>query len=239
MTVILHDLVGGKVARLDALLAVFAECLPQYASTAPLLAQKAQWPANANPHFIAHQWLADVEGQAAGLFSFKYAPGRDLGLAIYLAVRPAWRSLQVAGLPLSVWLIRSGLRQLAVDAAAAGRPLPAGIFFEVEPARLVARYREFGFIELPVEYYEPRYAQPRTGPSEPTDPGLVTFQRTHFGVFPTGYVPDNPTGQAVVRSAVLAFMTDHYGLPETHWVVTRALASIDKPNDEKELQHDR
>ena len=254
MNVILHDLVGGNVARLDALLAVFAECFPQYAASAPRLAQKAQRPADAPPRFIAHQWLAEVDGQAAGMFSFKYAPGRDLGLAIYLAVRPAWRSLptlagtsQGSGLPLSTWLIQSGLRQLTADAAAAGRPVPAGIFFEVEPDRLVARYREFGFVELPVKYFEPRYAQPRTGPSEPTDAGQVAFQRTHFGFFPTGGAPDNLAGPGVVTNAVLAFMVDHYGLPETHWAVARALASIagpvspgiDRPNDEKELQHDR
>lgn len=246
MNVILHDIVGGNVARLDALLALFAECFPQYATTAPRLAQKAQGPADANPHFVAHQWLADVDGEAAGMFSFKYAPARDLGLAVYLAVRPAWRSRHVAGLPLSAWLIRSGLRQLAADATAAGRPVPAGIFFEVEPARLVARYREFGFVELPVEYYEPRYAQPRTGPGEPTDAGQVAFQRTHFGVFPTGGAPDNATDPIAVKSAVLAFMADHYGLPETHWAVARALASMthsvfscDKPDDEKELYHDR
>ena len=225
MDIILHDLIGGNVARLDALMAIFAECFPQYAAAAPRLAQKAHRPADANSHFIAHQWLAEVDGQAAGMFSFKYAPGRDLGLAVYLAVRPAWRSLHVDSLPLSAWLIQSGLRQLAADAAAAERPMPAGLFFEVEPDRLVARYREFGFVELPVEYYEPRYAQPRTGPGEPTDAGQVIFQRTHFGVFPSDGAPDNPTGPGVVTSAVLAFMVDHYGLPETHWVVARAVAS--------------
>ena len=242
MNIILHDLVGGNVARLDALLAVFAECFPQYAAAAPRLAQKAQQPADANPHFIAHQWLAEVDGQAAGMFSFKYAPGRDLGVAIYLAVRPAWRSLPVTGLPLSAWLIGAGRRQLGADAAAAGRPVPAGIFFEVEPVRLVARYREFGFVELPVEYYEPRYTQPRMGPGEPTDTRQVAFQRTHFGVFPTDSASDAPTGAGIVTSAVLAFMADHYGLPETHWAVARALASIthsvlscDKPAAEKEL----
>jgi GNAT superfamily N-acetyltransferase len=229
MNVILHDLVGGNVARLDALLAIFAECFPQYAAVAPRLAQKALRPASANPHFIAHQWLAEVDGQAAGMFSFKYAPGRDLGLAIYLAVRPAWRSLCMDGLPLSAWLIQSGLRQLTADAAAAGRLVPAGFFFEVEPDRLVARYREFGFVELPVEYYEPHYAQPRSGPSEPTDADRVAFRRTHFGVFPVGGAPDNPTGPGVVTRAVLAFMVDHYGLPETHWAVARAVASIACP----------
>jgi hypothetical protein len=255
MNVILHDLIGGNVARLDSLLAIFAECFPQYAAAAPRLAQKAHRPADANPHFIAHQWLAEVGDQAAGMFSFKYAPGRDLGLAVYLAVRLSWRSLCVDGLQLSTWLIQSGLRQLEADAAAVGRPVPAGLFFEVEPDRLVARYREFGFVELPVEYNEPRYTQPRAGPSEPTDGDQVSFQRTHFGVFPIGGAADNPTGPGVVTNAVLAFMVDHYGLPETHWAVLRALTSlacpvslgvacsvfpsIHVPCNEKELQNDR
>jgi GNAT superfamily N-acetyltransferase len=229
MNIILHDLVGGNVAHLDALLAVFAECFPRYAAAAPRLAQKARRPANANPHFLAHQWLAEVDGQAAGMFSFKYAPGRDIGLAVYLAVRPVWRSLQADGLPLSAWLIQSGQRQLGADAVAAGRPVPAGLFFEVEPDRLVARYRKFGFVELPVEYYEPHYARPRAGPSETTDGDQVSFIRTHFGVFPIAGAPDNPTGPGVVTNAVLAFMVDHYGLPKTHWAVAGAVASIASP----------
>ncbi|MBN1812134.1 MAG: hypothetical protein JXA14_09890 [Anaerolineae bacterium] len=222
----IHDIIGGNVERLDALLDIFVDLFPRYAHTLPRLHHKGQSPADANPRFIAHQWLVDIDHQAAGMVSFKYSPDRNLGLTVYIGIRPAYRQIRVKSSRLSEWLIASSIDQLQTDARATGRPTPTGMFLEVEPPRLVARYCEFGFIELPVEYFEPRFRQPRVGFGCPDDLSQVDFCRTHLGGFPLQSDISDPTDPTMLADVILAFMVDHYGLPIEHWAVQRALHSI-------------
>ena len=65
-----HEVTGGNTARLDDLVTVFVELFPQYAHRQFRLRDKAYRPANADPLFIEHQWLAEVDGQAAGMITF-------------------------------------------------------------------------------------------------------------------------------------------------------------------------
>jgi hypothetical protein len=222
----IHDIIGGNVERLDALLDVFVDLFPQYAHTLSRLRLKGQLPADANPHFIAHQWLVDIDHRAAGLISFKYSPNRNLGLTVYIGIKPAYRQIHVKGSRLSEWLIASSIEQLHTDARTAGRPTPTGMFLEVEPPRLVARYCEFGFVELPIEYLEPRFRQARVDFSCPDDPSQVSFRRTHLGGFPIQPEIFDPADLTMLTDVVLAFLVDHYGLPIGHWTVQRALHSI-------------
>lgn len=233
MNINIHDIVGGDTERLDALLDVFIDLFPQYAHTLPRLRQKGHLPADANPCFVAHQWLVDIDHQAAGMTSFKYSPNRNLGLTVYIGIKPAYRQIRVKGCRLSEWLISSSVEQLKTDAHAAGRPTPTGMFLEVESPKLVARYCEFGFIELPVEYLEPHFRQPRVGFSCPDDLSQVDFCRTHLGGFPLQSEIFDPTDPTMLADVILAFMVDHYGLPVEHWSVQRALRSIPKPGEER------
>lgn len=221
---IIHEVIGGNPAWLEALIELFTTSFPQYAHTAPRLRQKATLPANANPKFIAHQWLVELDGKAVGLHIFKYAPARNVGLGIYLAVKPAYRKILVEpGYRLSEWLCKAGIEKLQEEAQTAGQPAPPGLFGEVESDKIVARYHEFGFMELPLEYYEPRFRQARaTG--GPTDWEHVDWVRMHLCGLPIGGF--DPTDPALLTNVVLAFMVDHYGLPQNHWAVQRVLESI-------------
>ena len=160
--------------------------------------------------------------------SFKYSPKRNLGLIVYIGVKPAYRQIRVKGCRLSEWLILSSIEQLKTDAHAAGRPTPTGMFLEVGPSRLVAHYCKFGFIELPVEYLEPHFRQPRVGFSCPDDLSQVDFCKTHLGGFPLQSEIFSPTEPTMLADVILAFMVDHYGLQAEHWSVQRALHSIQK-----------
>ncbi|MBN1179595.1 MAG: hypothetical protein JXD18_10300 [Anaerolineae bacterium] len=225
----LHDVIGGNLERLDDLVDVFVELFPQYAHTSERLRWKALRSAFADPHFINHQWLVEVDGRAAGLLSFKYAPQRGLGLTVYVGVRPAYRHLRVEGKRVSEWLIGCGLDQLQIDAQATGSELPVGLFLEVQYPRLVARYREFGFVELPVVYHEPHFRQARTQDNVAESLAQADFRRAYLGGFPIHPERFDPSDAVMLETVVRAFMLDHYHLPMDHWAVAQALRSIGSP----------
>ena len=222
-----HELTGGNLARLEALVELFVELFPEYAHTAPRLRRKAERPADANPLFIEHQWLVDVDQEAAAMSAFKYVPGRNLGLQIYLAVRPDYRGLGWGECGrLSRLLIAAAQEQLRVDALAAGRPTPTGLVFEVLAPQLAARYREYGMVELPVEYHEPRYSPGRATLLDPDGVEQVAFQRAQLGIFPIDGEQVDVNDLLFLTDTARALLNDHYGLPEEHWIVQRALESI-------------
>ena len=234
---VIHDLIGGNVDRLDAMLALFVEMFPQYTHYADRIRHTAERPNGFDPGVIHHQWLADVEGQAAGMVVFKYLPERRCGLGIDLAVRPAFRKRKFSRYDrLSELLNKCSLDQLEADALAAGDPTPFGKVVEVETpestddeqlkqrrAHLIERYRSFGMIQLPMKYCEPPYI---LGLGAKEIPAKETFHPMQLGVFPIdggGFDPHDPT---VLADCVLAFLVDHYRLPADHWAVQRALDSI-------------
>lgn len=221
---IIHDVIDGHTEWLEVLIELFTASFPQYAHTAPRLRQKAVLPPNANPNLIAHQWLAEIDSTAVGLLSFKYAPARNLGLALYLAIKLAYRTRLVNGQRLSEWLFKSAMEKLTQEARAMRQPTPSGLFMEVESEKLVARYRQFGFVELPVEYYEPRFCRARNGIGASVGEEQIEWTRMHLGGLPIGGF--DPADPAMLTNVVLAFMVDHYGLPQNHWAVQRALESI-------------
>lgn len=227
MDLTIHEITGGNVERLDALLELFAELFPAYPHTLPSLCQRAQRSADANPLFTEHQWLIDIDGQAAAMSVFKYVPKRNLGLEIALAVRPVYRKLDLGNYQhLSEFLIAAAGEQLQADALAAGCPKPTGLVLEVVAPKLVARFREYGLLELPVEYYEVRFSQGRPMVLSPDELEKVEFHRAQLGVFPLDGQTVDVDNPALLSDAVLAFLIDHYGLPQDHWTVRRAIKSI-------------
>jgi len=224
---IIHDVTGGNVDHLDALVGLMEELFPQYIHNLPRVTQRAYQPPDADRRCINHQWLAEVDGNAAGLISFKYVPARNLGLLIYLAVKPAFR-LPWKDIPcrLSEILLISALDQLQIDAQTAGQLAPSHLAAEVEYPELLERYKHYGFVELPVEYYEPPDSyEPGTFRSE-MEPDFATYRPMYMGIFPARPAFVDPTEGDLLRDVLLAFYVDHYGLPEDHWTIQRALQTF-------------
>lgn len=87
---------------------------------------------------------------------------------------------------MSDFLIQQMVRQLEVDAAHSGCPMPLGLVVEVEMAasttepalqktrdHLLKRYQEYGFVHLPVKYHEPASVR-----SAPQINSLLIFKKT-------------------------------------------------------------
>jgi hypothetical protein len=222
----IHELTGGNTDRLDDLSELFTELFPQYAHRVFRMHRKAQDPPDVNPLFVEHQWLIDADGQPAAMTSFKYIPKRNIGLEIYLGVRPAFRKLGKSDHPrrMAEILIYTACEQLRSDARAAGRPSPAGLVFEVLEPKLVRQYREYGFLELPVAYYEPRY---RPGHENFLAGGEdIDCKQAQLGIFPLNPEQTNKDDPALLSNIVSALLLDHYGLPENHWIIQCAFKSL-------------
>ena len=206
----LYDLTCGNTGKVDNLLRLFHDTFPQYAQIAPRLAQKAALPANANPHFIAHQWLLEIDQVSAGLCSFKYSPVRNLGLVVFISVAECFRHEKLEGKRISEYLIQHCIEQIRQDAHSMGRPDPDGLVLEVEPPRLVERYRQFGFITLPVDYREPIFRQARQGNHGPDDLSQVKFEPRFLGAFPIDVSPAALYKHAFVERVIAMLACDHY-----------------------------
>jgi len=225
MGVTIENIINGQTRRLEEFIQLFLELFPQYAGSVERLRMKANLPENSNPNFIAHQWLVEVDGQAVGMTSFKYSPARELGLTVYVGVRPDFRGYEIDGRRFSEWLIRASMRQIQADAQKSGHGLPAGLCFEVEPAHLLSRYRQFGFEEFPLEYYEPLFARARQGWIV-SDFKQVNFQRRFLGYFPLLPVKNEPVTPDLLNRVIMMFYKDHYGIREDHPMLQRVLTSI-------------
>jgi hypothetical protein len=214
----LRDDIDKKYQRFDALLRLHTQLFPQYHQYQDYMRKNIDVPANTDPRFVEHWQLVEVDGQPVGMHFFKYAPDRRCGLGLGIAIAPQFRA--ISGGPykrLMQYVIEMGKQKLVEDAQRLKRPQPVGQVAEVEYellAHLERNYRDYGFQLLPVEYHEPSQVQ---GMSDE----VTTFTRAHLGLFPIerGYQPD----RAVLRNIVYAILVDHYGLPENHWVVQRAL----------------
>ncbi len=223
--VVIHELTGGNVAHLEPFLELFVETFPQYAFRVPRLRRNAERPAMQGL-FIEHQWLVELEGEPAAMTTFKYAPQRNLGLGIHLAVHPRYRQRRAGPYPRLSALIVAGTRaQVAADARAVGNPLPLGYLAEVEHHQLVARYQEYGFVELPIDYHEPSLP-PGSPESAARNLDNLQFQRMYLGIFPLAGPEAALFDAAFLHTATLAFLVDYHQLPEAHWAVQRALHSI-------------
>nr|MBA3534558.1 hypothetical protein [Ardenticatenales bacterium] len=88
--------------------------------------------------------------------------------------------------------------------------------------RLQARYHDYGFIDLPVDYFEPPTIE---GYPLVSDVTLQRdgFQRMELALFPMREEPFDPSDPKGHQQVIFALLIDHYGLDETHWAVQQAL----------------
>jgi GNAT superfamily N-acetyltransferase len=229
--VVIHDVVGGNLDQLPALIALFTESFPDYAAGLPRIRRKAEQQSDSDPRFVRHQWLIEVEDAAAGMASFTYVPARNLGLGIYLAVRPAYRRRPVAGHSrLAGWLHAAIGQQLERDAVRAGQPPPWGLAVEVATPALAIQYRQYGFLELPIAYAEPQFRQDRGSSNAPPNAAPVSWRPARLGLFPCVGREVDVRAPQLLMDIVSAFMIDHYGFPAECADVQRALAAAARPD---------
>jgi hypothetical protein len=222
-----YELLGQNSQQLDAFFALYKELMPEYANYVSRMRQRAALPVDHNPDYTEHYVLFTIGGAAAALTTYKYMPARRCGLGIDLAVKPQYRGLEISGFGrFAEYVIVSIQEQIVADAEKHRAPAPIGLFVEVGSGRLVARYKEYGFQDLPIEYCEPSFPSDVTAHDRPLDLDQMTFVRRHVGVFPTRAGEFDPYDKIAITDMVLAFLVDHYHLPFEHWAVQRALKSI-------------
>jgi hypothetical protein len=214
------ELIGsGDEVRIEAMLGLYARLFPQYTHYIPRMRQRVKFGEENRAGHIVHYWLVEVDGQPAALRTFRYVRNRNCGLAIALAVDPAFRQVLVNGERLSMFLAHVCLHQVIADAERLGDPPVLGMVNEVEFPRLMEHYKRNGIMELPVKYVEPVFlSQDEAAP--------LQFLPTALGFLPNPKLNGRAYDPKKVSDFALAFLVDHYGLPVDHPEIQAVLNSI-------------
>jgi hypothetical protein len=224
----IEDVIDSQLTYLEDLCGIFQRLFPQYAHRSFRIREKAAHPANYNPNFIEHQWLLRVHEQPAAMASFKFNLKRGVGMGVYVGILPEYRQVQLPdGRNLSHYMMDAVNQQFKKDAGPA--PMP-GYVVEVDSAKLVRRYQDYGFVRLPVHYQEPNLSS--TAPDASTE---ANFHPAYLGIFPLDQTQPFESTPEFTRLAVLAWLVDLYCLPEEHPVVRQVLDSIHHFTNEEDL----
>ena len=124
-------------------------------------------------------------------------------------------------------------RGLGLTVYNCGQAPAQGLVLEVEPLHLLARYCEFGFVEFPVDYFEPLFARARLG-YDRTDLQQIHFERRSLGYFPAPGILSDPTTPDLLTRAIMMLYLDHYGISDVHPVYQQMLNAIRRPVLESE-----
>lgn len=219
----IYDVIDNHIDHLNELLALYGELFPQYVSSLSQLHVRAVAPANVDPRFIRHQWLLTMNGDAVALATFGLSFQRGIGFCLSIGIRPAFRSLTWGSYRrFSEFLIRQMVAQLEVDATRSGSRPPRGLVVEIEMSgpqsdqsrqHLLERYREYGFVPLPVTYHEPAFL--RHSQAQNAQPMQLYF------------LPIHTDCTDILHDVVDTLLIDHYGLAEDDWIVQQARKSIE------------
>ena len=222
-----YDNVGGSTAYLDEYLKMYIEYLPQYSRYVPIMRQRAERPIDLQALERWHQWAVMLDGKPVAMIGFLYNRKRNLGILMDFAVVEDARDIDITGRGrFAGELLHLAMKQLKQDAVAVGNSVPLCMVAEVEHTPLVERYAEYGFVEFPVEYYEPPGTPELAKLVEPDDLEKVGFRRLYLGAFRMPATEFNLTEAPVVDIIIRALLEDHYRLPENHWLLAKTLQSI-------------
>lgn len=217
---------SGDTERIEAMLSLYAELFPQYAHYVPRMRRRAEFGEQHRPGHIVHYWLLEVDGQPAGLRTFRYVQPRRVGLAHALAVKPAFRIVNAGEQRLSMYLVHACLEQIIADSKRLGDEFTFGMVNEVESPNLMEHYKKNGILELPVKYVEPVFPAEKAGRTRAEEIALIRFAPMFLGILPNtaGGIPFYTSD--MIASFALALLVDHYGLPVEHPQVQSVLNSI-------------
>ncbi len=217
---------SDDVERIGAMLGLYQKLFPQYQHYVPRMRRRVRFGPEHRPGHIVHYWLVEVDGQPAGIRTFRYIRSRQCGLAHSLAVDPAFRNVHVQGRRLSIFMIYECLAQVIRDAAEQGDPPPLGMVNEVEPEKLMEYYARNGLVQMPLKYVEPIFPPEIEGRSRAEELEMTVFSPMHMGFLPNPAVKVETYTSAMITNFVLAFLVDHYGLPENHPIILDVLKTI-------------
>jgi len=217
---------SGDTERIESLLSLYAELFPQYAHYVPRMRRRSEWGEEHRAGHLVHYWLLEVDGQPAAVRTFRYVQERRVGLAHALAVKPAYRTMNVCGQRLSMYLVRACLEQIIADSKRLGDEFTFGMVNEVESPDLMDHYKNNGILELPIAYMEPVFPAEQPLRTRAEELALIRFAPMFLGI-----LPDHTQGipfytREMIADFALAFLVDHYGLPLEHRQVQSVLNSI-------------
>jgi len=221
----IYELLGsGDEQRVESMLGLYQSLFPQYQHYVQRMRRRARFSNEHRENNIVHYWLIEINGKPAGLRTFRYVRHRHCGLAHALAIHPDFREVLVDNKKLSVFIIYECLHQIIRDAKENGDPPVLGMVNEVETSRLMEHYQRNGLIQLPLKYVEPIFAPESINRED--ELAKVRFSPMHMGFLPNPEAKVEAYTRQMITDFVLAFLVDHYGLPETHPVVLETLNSI-------------
>jgi GNAT superfamily N-acetyltransferase len=222
----IYDVTGGNTARLgdlENLLGKYFPCCPKYL---PILRRRASNCPDADGRFVVHQWLVDVDDKPVGFLLFDYVPARDCGICLFIGINPEYRDVQFGGHRLAQALFDAALKQLLKDAQRLECSIPLGLLLEVELQKLVTRYREYGFVELAVNYQEPIFPEPDMMYRDGLQWEQIGFNPVTLGMFPLPGHQADLTDPQVLKNLSLAFLVDFYNLPPDSQAVQNVTESV-------------
>ncbi len=223
----IHELLGsGDSARVETMLALYGKLFPDYQHYIPRMHRRSTLNMDARPGVIAHYWLVEVEGEPVGLTTFRYIHTRTCGLGISFALLPEARSVTVEGKRLSALIISRIMDQLLADAKQMGASGFWGMVTEVEHVELMHHYKRMGMLELPIKYLEPVFPPENNGRTRDEELKLLKFLPVILGITPNPGIEQAHFDRATLINFALAFLVDHYGLPEDHPRVQSVIQSI-------------
>ena len=217
---------SGDAPRIETLLSLYAELLPQYIHYLPRLRRRMQYPAEHRRGHIVHYWLLEVDDKPVALHTFRYVHERRVGLSHALAVKPAYRDLYVRWQPLGMYLLHACLEQVLADAKQLGAGSTYGVISEVEPSRLMDHYMASGNLELPIAYVKPVFPAEKPGRTHTEEIALAHFIPMFLCILPEINRGIPFYNSDMIANFALAFLADHYGLPVEHREVQSVLNSV-------------
>lgn len=224
----IDDLVGGNSAHINEYLKIYEELLPQYMRYAPVMRKRAERPLDPTDIERWHQWLLFIKGYPVGIIGILYNQKRNAGILLDFAICPSARGIQygehkrLAGL-----ILYLAMQQLVRDAQASGREHPLCMIAEVEHAALVKKYYEYGYIEFPVEYYEPPYTPElaeQWGGTQNAE--KMEYARLFLGAFQIPGHPFTAGDPLILQTVLFTLLEDHYQLPADHWLLKKLCNEI-------------
>lgn len=223
----IYELLGsGDDKRIESMFGLYEKLFPQYQHYVKRMRRRVQFINEHRAGNVVHYWLIEVDGQPAGLRTFRYVRKRRCGLAHALAIHPNFRETFVDGKKLSVFMIHECLNQIIRDANES-RDLPVlGMVNEVETSRLMKHYEHNGLMQLPLKYVEPIFPPEVEGRSRADELAMIKFSPMHMGFLPNPEINIEIYSREMISDFVFAFLVDHYGLPEDHPVLLEVLNSI-------------
>jgi len=225
---VIHDLVGGGAAHIDDYLGLYNELFPEYIRYMPLMRWRAEKPVDDSAQEKWHQWLILIKDKPIGIIGFLYNRNRNVGILMDFAIRPEVRKIQFTeDQKLPLLILRMAMRQLVDDSLANGHASPLFMIAEVEHASLLRKYVEYGYLEFPVEYYEPSYPLELTQASvESKNLDKMDYKQMYLGAFQLPGRPFDPNNSELIKTALFTILVDHYGLPADHWLIQKMLIEI-------------